>query len=507
MKKRMASSISVFAIIAAANMAAADEKPNLMDLTDGDPFFYTADQDIKSDDGQVAMLGAGRPDRTHSGMPHLPAFIGYMNTNYTYRFVMVAEQVLTMIGEGKHGLWRIQENGTIREYLLPGAEGLPEGADPLAPENAEIVRRDYASFIPEAGWDGYRYPDQMVNENRRLAFINLPISHSKYEGKYAAHEPIDLPNFYCTMSENEYPYAQRALEFAFAQEGANQVGPLGKRAGLDIRENYTQVVQLNHMPDARSWVNIGQEGKDSLHVDWLPVDTEKTAAEYYLVERPFFNKPYLFVVAVFDNNDNDDFSYIRPNGPYWDGLGEQAAGLKTELTQTPRFHLENGVEGTPVGLPLFGVHHPNRTAYNAGGACPMKGGDWGRYPDTTGGSAWPTNYEEVTPLCDAVLVDIKFYANLDKQDWNDPHKYLANAGTGSHNLTYHVMPGDYGAFTDPYNTASGRQNPDMMAIPSEVTLTYAAAEEPVTFSMPEIKDHQMAQMVPTPSTSCRPIPG
>lgn len=507
MKPWMASSISVFAIIAAASMAAADEQPNLGDLTLGDPFFYTSDQDIKSDDGQKEMLGVGRPDRTHSGIPHLPAFIGYMNTNYTYRFVMVAEQVLTMIGEGKHGLWRVQESGMIREYLLPGAEGLAEGADPLAPENAEIVRRDYASFIPEAGWDGYRYPDQMVNDAGRLAFVDLPITHAKYDGKYAEHEPIDLPNFYCTMSGNDYPYAKGAMDFAFAQEGANQVGPLGKRAGLDIRENYTQVLQLTHMPDARSWVNVGQEGQDALHVDWRPVDTSQTDAEYYLVERPFFNKPYLFVVAVFDNQDNDDFSYVRPDGPYWDALGNAAEGLKTELTQTPRFHIDDGAEGTPVGLPLYGVHHPNRAAFNAGGACPMKGGDWGRYPDTSGGSGWPTNYEEVTPLCDAVLVDIKFYANLDKRDWSDPHKYLANAGTGSHELTYHVAPGDYGAFTDPYNVASGRTNPDRMDVPSEITLTYAAAEDPVTFNMPKVRDDQMAQMVPSPSTSCRPIPG
>jgi hypothetical protein len=35
------------------------------------------------------------------------------------------------------------------------------------------------------------------------------------------------------------------------------------------------------------------------------------------------------------------------------------------------------------------------------------------YPKTFSGAGWPINYEEVTPLCDALLVDIKFTANLD----------------------------------------------------------------------------------------------
>lgn len=504
--RKMASSISALAILAAGNFASADELPNLHDLTLGDPMFYTSDQDIKDDDGQKQMLGTGRPDRTHSGIPHLPVFIGYMNTNYTYRFVTIAEQVFTMIGEGKHGLWRVQENGTIREYLKPDADGLSDGDDPLSPENLSVVTQDYAAYIPQAGWDGYRYPDQRVDNQGRIAFIDLPISHPKYHGKYQKHDPVDLPLFYCTMSENDYPYAVKAMDFAFAQKGANRIGPLGKRAGLDIRENYTNALRLTHFPDARSWVNRGVEGEDALHVDWQPVDTSRTDVEYYLVERPFFNKPYLFVTAVFDNRDNDDLSYVRPEGPYWDSLKERQAGLKTKVTRQPRFHLAQDIEAKAVGLPLYGVHHPNRAAYGAGGACPMKGGDWGRYPDPSGGAGWPTNYEEVTPMCDAVLVDIKFYANLDSRDWNDPAKYLANAGTGSRQRTYTVMPGNYGEFQDPYNVAQGQANPDAMAVPAEVTLTYTTAEPAVTFDDPARQQPATAHMEPTPSTSCRPIP-
>lgn len=499
--------VSAFAIIAAAQTAIADEQTNLGDLTLGDPFFYTSDQAIKGDDGQAVLLGVGRPDRTHSGIPHLPAYIGYMSTNYTYRFVTIAEQVFTMIGEGKHGLWRVHESGTIREYLRPGATGLPEGADVMAPKNLELLTESYASFIPEAGWDGYRYPDQKVDADGRLAYVDLPITHPKYGSRYANHDPIDLPSFYCTMSENDFPYAQQAMEFAFAQPAANQVGPLGKRAGLDIRENYTRVLQLTHFPDARSWVNVGQQGKDALHVNWQPVDTSNTQAEYYLVERPFFNKPYLFVMAVFDNVDNDDLRYVRPDGEYWKSLGSRAEGLKTEVSMAPRFHLETGTVGEAVGLPLYGVHHPNRDSFKGGGACPLKGGDWGRYPETSGGSGWPTQYEEVTPLCDAVLVDIKFYTNLDSREWSDPHKYLANAGTGSDTVTYTVAPGDYGTFTDPYNVARGAVNPQATSIPSEITVTYPAVEPAVEYTVPPKDGRQLTEMVPAPSTSCRPIPG
>tara|TARA_B110000967_G_C18568693_1_gene403770 strand:+ start:276 stop:428 length:153 start_codon:yes stop_codon:yes gene_type:complete len=42
----------------------------------------------------------------------------------------------------------------------------------------------------------------------------------------------------------------------------------------------------------------------------------------------------------------------------------------------------------------------------------MRGGHYADYPKTSGGAGWPTNYEAIIPLCDAVLVDIKFTANL-----------------------------------------------------------------------------------------------
>lgn len=505
MKKRStlcsASLLGLLAIL--PDMASADQGVDLRELVTGDPFFYTNDQIVKEDDGQKTSVGMGRPTTTHSRIPHLPFYVGYMNTNYTYRFATVAEQVFTLIGEGKHGLWRVQESGYIREYRRANAAGIEQDARLDDPKNLAAIERDYSSFLPEEGYDGYKYPDQKVTSDGRLNFIDLPISHPKYRGRYADHDPIDLANFYCTMSEADYPYAFAAMRFAFQQPGANVVGPLGKRAGLDVKENYTRVLRLNHMPDARSWVNVGQAREDALHVDWKPIDREKSKAEYYIVERPFFNKPYLFVVAVFEPADNRGFSYLRPDGDYYRSLGDRAKGIAAKV-ETPNFPLEGGGFGKAVGLPVYGVHHPDRAAYKGGGACPLKGGDWGRYPDPSGGSAWPTHYEEVTPLCDAVLVDIKFYSNLDGRDWNDPKKYLANAGFGTKTVEYKMQPGDYGKFSDPYNVRRGHENADRRSVPETLGLTYRTVQPPVSYT-PLPKVERAAAMTPTPSTSCRQV--
>jgi len=503
-KKSLAHIIALSLPIAFSATIQAAENVDLTDLTHNDPFFYTSDQYIKADSNQRELLGVGRPNKTHSQIPHLPVYFGYMNTNSTYRFVNIVEQVFSMIGEGKHGLWRIQENGTVREYLKVGAKGLTPGADLTAKETQTIIAENYSSYLPDESWSGYKYPDQKLNEQGKLNFIDLPITHQKYKGKYIKHEPVDLPNWYCTMSANDYPYAKQAMNFAFAQKGSNQVGPLGKRAGLDINENYTNVLRLNQMEDARSWVNVIDNDGKKLNVKWEAIDESKTNAEYYLVERPFFNKPYLFVTAVYDNKDNADHRYVRPQGAYYDSIKDKGYSLKTNVTTQPRFHLEKGGEAKAVGLPIYGVHHHNRASFGGGGACPLKGGDWGRYPETTGGSGWPTQYEEVTPLCDSVLVDIKFFSNLDGRDWNDPTKYLANAGVGTKEVIYKMQPGTYGEFTDPYNTDRGVKNAESQYVPSEMTVNFPTVGIPVSYET--APDLDLAGiMVPSESTSCRPI--
>ena len=453
---------------------------DLTDLTGDDPYYYTSDQVLDKDSPYVPNVGEGRVDETHSHIPHLPAYSGYMNTNYTYRFVNVTEDVFTFIGEGKHGLWRLQDNGTIREYRRDGAKGLPKGADIFHKKNLTVIANQYSSYIPGESWSGYKHPHEEFTEDGRLNFIDLPITHPKYKGKYDDHVAIDLPHWYCTMSANRYPYAEKAIDFAFSQPAAGKVGPLGKRAGLDVNELYTRVLRLEQFPDARSWVNVG--GEDEYSVNWQSVDESKTNVEYYLIERPFFNEPYLFVTAVFDNADNKDFQYVRPDGEYYDSLQSREAKVKTEVTHEPRFHLENGKLAAAKGLPIYGVHHPDRAAFGGGGACPLKGGDWSNYPKTTGAAGWPTNYEEITPLCDGVLVDIKFYANLSGNDWSDPNAYLANAATGKKEVTYTVEPGKYGEFTDEYNVKRGAKNPDAMDVPETITLKYQTVQEPVTAS-------------------------
>ncbi|MGH8503507.1 MAG: hypothetical protein ACREVE_13745, partial [Gammaproteobacteria bacterium] len=290
--------------------------------------------------------------------------------------------------------------------------------------------------------------------------------------------------YYCTMSEADYPKARAALNFAFAQPAANEVGPLGVRAGLDIRENYTKVLRLESLPDARIWVNTLSTHKAL----WEEIDTSKTEAEIYLVERPFFNEEFLFLIAVFDDKPvNGSHSYVRPDGPYYAHL--VARGLeskfKTEIIEQPKFHtIETKRSGKKVpggleevhGTRLYGVHHPGTLTIQAGSGCPSVGGDFG---EDYYGAAWPTNYQEITPVCDGVLIDVKFFANLDGATWRDEAKNLAN-NTGSRNgdgttvqpgelFKNYVIdttvqpirePGHYGVVTDPYLAEIGFTSPE-----------------------------------------------
>lgn len=466
--------VGVFAQVAMACPAplrGAERTLSLNNASGTDPFYYN---------------GGKADGATNSGNPHLPGYSGFMSTDSnTFRFVNINEQVFTMIGEGKHGLWRIQEAGTIREYLIAGKTGLPKGADVMAAKNLSTIRSNYTSYDKGDGenWSGYYYPDQRVSDAGTLNYIDLPITHAKYAGKYAKHVPIELPTWYCTMSGYTFPEAADAMSFAFKQKGANDIGPLGVRAGLDINELYTNVLRLDTFPDARSWVNVGT----SRDVHWKAVDESRTLSEYYLVERPFFNVKYLFVLGVYDNKDNADFRYVRPDGAYYDSLVRRGfTDLKTKVTLNPRFAVEGDKTGlhAVAGTKLFGVNHPDRPGDNGksgGGACPMKGGDWGKYPATTGGSAWPTQYEEITPLCDGVLLDIKFFANLDGATWNDETKYLPNGAGGTKSVTYKVKPGHYGTFTDEYNTSRGIKNPDETTIPARITLTFDSVRKPVGY--------------------------
>ena len=102
-----------------------------------------------------------------------------------------------------------------------------------------------------------------------------------------------------------------------------------------------------------------------------------------------------------------------------------------------------------------------KLAIGPGAGCPTKGGDASIYPWGDSGSAYPTNYEEITPLCDAILMDIKLWNNLDKP-WTDPSLNLGNGGLpfqGNTQVTYQVQANFYGRYTDPYNVQKGAKNP------------------------------------------------
>ncbi len=320
------------------------------DITDDSPYYYQADP------GSLVVPGLGDPnDSTDSGINHLPVYHGNMQTNKTYRFVNVMEQVFTMIGDGKHGLWRYQDNGTIREYNTDTtlATGLtaPDDADLKHPDemadyvaglSAADIGSQYAHVFDTGGdFSGYK-SNANVAPGAPAPFLDLPIFHERYQGKYAAHVPIDLPAYYCTMSEPGFLKAKAAMDFAFAQPAAGKVGPLGKRAGLDIEENYPRVLRLQAFPDGEVWANTRSE--DSAR--WQQVNPRRTEYEIYLVERPFFNEPYLFLVVVFDDNtqyghgdkysDDGDtrnkrsrrasqHSYIRPHGTYYEHLQQRKA--------------------------------------------------------------------------------------------------------------------------------------------------------------------------------------
>lgn len=96
-----------------------------------------------------------------------------------------------------------------------------------------------------------------------------------------------------------------------------------------------------------------------------------------------------------------------------------------------------------------------------GGGCPTKGGDYGTYPWGDCGSAWSTNYEEIVPLCDAFLFDIKMSGNVGAP-WDDDRVGLGNAGVEYKDeitVKFQAQENFYGKYTDPYNVEHKKKNP------------------------------------------------
>jgi len=274
------------------------------------------------------------------------------------------------------------------------------------------------------------------------------------------------------MSGPEFLMAKRAWEFATKQPAANQIGPLGKRAGLDITELYSNVVRFEMFPDAKIWINIGQglesdyftqeslDGDRKVTIDYKSLDLSKMDVEFYIYERPFFNVPYLFVTVVIDG---PGLSYIRPDGLYYQHLMERdgAVSASGETILHPSYFVDSEIDSKEaIGLPLYGLNHHNRKKHGfTGGACPQRGGDWGYYPFENSGSAWPTNLEEISPLCDGIIMDIKLWTNLNGVSWADSAYMLGNTAMDSLEVDYTVEDNVVGIYTDPYLIGSGEVNP------------------------------------------------
>ena len=247
---------------------------------------------------------------------------------------------------------------------------------------------------------------------------------------------------------------------------------------MDIGENYLNVLPFEFLGDAKLWANVGddqiihtyQDLMDEVTqlVDFQVVDLSKYDYEIYLYEKPFFNTPYLFIAIVLEHKDKKVFEYIRKDGAYWEGLKKHYKGgnvslLNDEIVFSPNLSvIVDGkvVEKTVHPIPLYGHHHPNRTSFKmTGGACPSKGGDWAHYPWGDGGGGWPINYQEITPLCDGLSIDMKMFVNLFQETWDDPTFGSGNAGYhGATVIDYRVDANVYGEYTDPYLVKHKKEN-------------------------------------------------
>ena len=158
----------------------------------------------------------------------LPFSTGFMSTHSSMRFLTVQEQVAIFIGERKHGFWRIQENGFVRVYRKEGS------TDGIAVEEKQAALDiDNCSADVQTDWHGdldklrlldvlvnnymhqdtmksdfgYAFGDEIHEHNSTVQWLNwidLPIYHAMFNGKYDDHVPIDLPMFFCQV--NTYSY-------------------------------------------------------------------------------------------------------------------------------------------------------------------------------------------------------------------------------------------------------------------------------------------------------------
>ena len=251
---------------------------------------------------------------------------------------------------------------------------------------------------------------------------------------------------------------------------------------MDIKENYLNVLPLEKFQDTNLWVNVHNI------VKYKAVDLSQYDHEVYIYERPHYNKPSLYLAIVLERKGRKEFEYIRKNGAYWNGL------LKNYQDQNYLWSM-NGQEKYNLNFEVVGEFYPyglvSSHVYSfqnlTGGACPEKGGDMGKYPWGNAGSGWPSNYQEITPLCNGLAIDVKFWNNLFVlKSWTDPRMGLANAPFPGGKVVEYMVDGNvYGEYTDPYLVKNKRENPNILMLTKDGKIVFdnEKAGKPVTITL------------------------
>ena len=139
------------------------------------------------------------------------------------------------------------------------------------------------------------------------------------------------------------------------------MGPLGIRAGLDIKENFHKIIRFNQFPGATAWANIGQGNPDTDQrpktlkemgernqtVNYQAIDQDKVEIEIYLAERGYSNSSvtYLqFIIVMMDKTDPEAYTYLRPDGYYHDVLMKLNENAK-DINRDPVFTYKISIRG------------------------------------------------------------------------------------------------------------------------------------------------------------------
>ena len=169
-------------------------------------------------------------------------------------------------------------------------------------------------------------------------------------------------NLILQVSSANFPHIGQAWHYMKGQPEANKVGPLGKRAGIDIRENFSDVVRFTLFPDAGIWANVGQGNPETdkmqqtleelrsraQTVSYKRVDLDKVDVEVYIMERAYHNFPETYLITIFvmlDKENEAVHSYIRPDGKYYEGLVARGHTIiNTVPNNAPTLPIENETE-------------------------------------------------------------------------------------------------------------------------------------------------------------------